>query len=109
MGKYTGMSFEKAFGMEKISFDSSRSKSPKRDNAKQYLARGRNIQDMTRNQKDFCSYLSLDTYKDAHGNMRRELIALLIQKDGLKSMILSIVLIFCMGQILLIELLFILL
>ena len=82
MGKYTGMSFEKAFGMEKISFDSSRSKSPKRDNAKQYLARGRNIQDMTRNQKDFCSYLSLDTYKDAHGNMRRELIALLIQKDG---------------------------
>ena len=36
MGKYTGMSFEKAFGMEKFSFDSSRSKSPKRDNAKHY-------------------------------------------------------------------------
>ena len=76
MGKYTGISFEEAFGIEKISFDSSRSKSPPRDNAKQHCARSRNIQDMTRNQKDFCRYWSLDTYKDEHGNMRRELIGI---------------------------------
>ena len=38
--------------------------------------------DMTNEQKKFCSFLSLDTYKDEHGNIRRELIALLIQKNG---------------------------
>ena len=37
---------------------------------------------MTSEQRKFCSFLSLDTYKDKHGNMRRELIALLIQRNG---------------------------
>ena len=75
-----GKAFDSKFGTGKISCP--RKSFPKQSRMLHNRIQSSVERDMTSKQKRFCSFLSLDTYKDAQGKMRRELIALLIKKDG---------------------------
>ena len=74
--------FDAMFGSNKDDFGLIRDKSPKQNRANLYHRPKKSSQRLSTEQKRFCSFLSLDTYKDKYGNMRQELIVQLVQRDG---------------------------